>query len=195
MRSHGAAFAPLPSWQDDEDVLPLTHSNNYNNSSRSQPYISPEPWQPGVAVAKKATTTGRGFSQPLRYHPTVAPVGGLVGTGLTPVAEEEQPASPPPPPQQQKEHHDHGEEPHSTSEIDDFSRAYSRAGIGTQELEEDMQPLTRANPDENLPPGSVSGVSSPSGSLSPSRGPGAGGSGNRPLWQQNRQQGRNLMWI
>lgn len=127
----------------------------------------------------------RGFSQPLRYHPPtvrlVPPMG--VGTGLTPVAEEENPHD---------QDSDRESDPSIISsqgptptEIDDFSRAYMSAGIGTQELEEDRQPLTDG--------GALrSGAESPGGSQSPPRG---NGMGNRPLWQQNRQQGRNLMWV
>ncbi|KAI1381834.1 hypothetical protein F4677DRAFT_5728 [Hypoxylon crocopeplum] len=175
-RSHGAAFAPLPSWHDDEeDRRPLTHYN-------SQPYSPPhDRWQPGPAMAPAMTTTaGRGFSQPLRYHPaTIRAVPLGVGTGLTPVAEEEQ--------QHEQEHeHEHSGGPNA-SEIDDFSRAYSSAGIGTQG--EDRQPLTVMNPDDSS---SRSGSTSPGGSQSPTRGTGPG---NRPLWQQNRRQGRNLMWL
>ncbi|KAI0175822.1 hypothetical protein GGR52DRAFT_331618 [Hypoxylon sp. FL1284] len=203
IKSHGAAFAPLPSWQDDEDDRrPLTQYNN-------QPYYPPnDSWQPGPAMAPARTTnTSRGFSQPLRYPPAAAhtglsPLG--VGTGLAPVAEEEQ---------QQHEHEGEDENDsergreHETqqdlsgargpaeSEIDDFSRAYSSAGIGSQEADGfDRQPLAGAAIPYNNP--RRSGTASPRGSLSPSRGSGgAGGLGNRPLWQQNRQQGRNMMWL
>ncbi|KAI1394026.1 uncharacterized protein F4822DRAFT_34071 [Hypoxylon trugodes] len=189
MSSHGAAFAPLPSWQDDEeDTRPLTQY--------PQPYHPiQEPWQaePSMAAAARPPTTNRGFSQPLRYHPAtirpVVPLGG-VGTGLTPVAEEENPS----------ERGDHDRPSTGTtgvgmaggprsSELDDFSRAYSSAGIGTQEIEDDRQPLTATNSDENT---LGSGAISPEGSQTPPRG---GGGGNRPLWQQNRQQGRNMMWL
>lgn len=204
MRSHGAAFAPLPGWHDDEeDRRPLTQYNN-------QPYYPPsDPWQqpgpssmaPAMAPARTANT-GRGFSQPLRYHPAAA--GGVVpvGTGLAPVAEEELQSEHesemiPPPPRNPGRRQVH------SSEIDDFSRAYSSAGIGTQEADYgdydgndyagngyDHHPLAVMNPDESPP--SRSGTVSPGGSQSPNRG---GGGGNRPLWQQNRQQGRNLMWL
>ncbi|KAI1143093.1 hypothetical protein F5Y05DRAFT_367465 [Hypoxylon sp. FL0543] len=188
MRSHGAAFAPLPSWQDDEeDRRPLTQYP----TPQPQPYYPPppEPWQAApVAAPARTSTANRGFSQPLRYHPAtiraVPPLG--LGTGLAPVAEEEHPH------EQERDHNDDYDRGVSSSEIDDFSRAYSSAGIGTQEMEEDRRPLTVMNPDEN-PPGS--GTTSPGGSRSPTRGEGTGGPGNRPLWQQNRQQRRNLMWL
>ncbi|KAI1656788.1 hypothetical protein F4813DRAFT_363312 [Daldinia decipiens] len=135
-----------------------------------------------MAPARTAPTN-RGFSQPLRYHPPtvrlVPPMG--VGTGLTPVAEEENPYD-----QDSASESDRsiGRGP-TPSEIDDFSRAYMNAGIGTQELEEDRQLLTDG--------GALRyGAESPGGSHSPPRG---NGMGNRPLWQQNRQQGRNLMWL
>ncbi|KAI0380123.1 hypothetical protein F5Y04DRAFT_106599 [Hypomontagnella monticulosa] len=197
MRSHGAAFAPLPSWQDDdEDRRPLTQYPS------QQPYYPAyeQQWQAtpstAAAVAARPPPANRGFSQPLRYPPAAVhaiPMG--VGTGLTPVAEEEHSHY------GDGSDHEHnsynsntmirnnsnnsdrggGGAPLHSSEIDDFSRAYSSAGIGTQE----MDPLA----DDNNRPGS--GTSSPE-SRSPSRG--AGGS-HRPLWQQNRQQGRNLMWL
>ncbi|KAI1767254.1 hypothetical protein GGR53DRAFT_136390 [Hypoxylon sp. FL1150] len=215
-RSHGAAFAPLPSWHDDdEDRRPLTQYN-------SQPYYAPnEPWQqqppqpqpgpstaPAMAMAPARTAnTSRGFSQPLRYHPAAAHAGGVpVGTGLAPVAEEDQQFEhesegimpPPRNPSRQRVH---------SSEIDDFSRAYSSAGIGSEDDDEDYDvggrhPLAVMNPDVSPP---HSGTASPGGSQSPNRGGGSGsgsgsggggaGIGNRPLWQQNRQQGRNLMWL
>lgn len=121
-----------------------------------------------------------------------------VGTGLAPVAEEEQLSE-----HEYEVLHDHrgggGRRPVHSSEIDDFSRAYSSAGIGTEEMDydDDRHPLAVINPDDSPP---RSGTASPGDSQSPSRG-GAGGTGtgggigNRPLWQQNRQQGRNLMWL
>ncbi|KAI1779686.1 hypothetical protein F4818DRAFT_149326 [Hypoxylon cercidicola] len=201
MSSHGAAFAPLPGWHDDEDDRrPLTQYNN-------QPYYPPshEPWHPGAAMAAPARTmnTGRGFSQPLRYHPATSHAGAVplgVGTGLAPVAEEEQSDN-------DREHEVwHGHRPARSTEIDDFSRAYSSAGIGTQEDTTDYdddddgggrRPLAVVNPDDSPP---RPGTASPGGNQSPTReggggGGGAGGIGNRPLWQQNRQQGRNLMWL
>ncbi|KAI1409177.1 hypothetical protein F5Y13DRAFT_96420 [Hypoxylon sp. FL1857] len=194
MRSHGAAFAPLPSWHDDEeDRRPLTQ---YPTPQPQPYYPPPEPWQTAPVAAARTSTANRGFSQPLRYHPATiraVPPMGLVGTGLAPVAEEEHPH------EQEHDHtYDHAYDYSrdvSSSEIDDFSRAYSNAGIGTQEdMDEDRQPLTVMNPDEN-PPGS--GATSPGGSRSPTRGGGGRTTspGNRPLWQQNRQQGRNLMWV
>lgn len=66
-----------------------------------------------------------------------------------------------------------------SNELDDFSHGYT-AAVGHIQNEEDRQPLTVTNPDENTS-GSESG--------SPSR------QGGRPLWQQNRRQSRNLMWM
>lgn len=202
MRSHGAAFAPLPSWHDDEeDTRPLTQYPN----PQPQPYYPPSggAWQTApVAAPARTSTSNRGFSQPLRYHGStiraVPPLG--VGTGLAPVAEEEHPHEEPSRPHPRDNYggqgyhggYDYGRGA-TSSEIDDFSRAYSSAGIGTQDLDEDRQPLTVVNPDEHAP---SSGATSPGGSQSPTRGGGGvGGTGNRPLWQQNRQQGRNLMWL
>ncbi|OTA79965.1 hypothetical protein M434DRAFT_38202 [Hypoxylon sp. CO27-5] len=220
MRSHGAAFAPLPSWHDDdEDTRPLTQFANSNPQQPPQPYYPPSSssaWQTApVAAPARTSTSNRGFSQPLRYHGStiraVPPLG--VGTGLAPVAEEEQPHHEEPShshPHSHSHSHDNDYSGYgygygygydngynrgaTSSEIDDFSRAYSSAGIGTQDVDEDRQPLTVVNPDEHAP---SSGATSPGGSRSPTRGgAGAGvGTGNRPLWQQNRQQGRNLMWL
>lgn len=218
MRSHGAAFAPLPSWHDDEeDTRPLTQYPN----PQPQPYYAPPSsgaWQPSaapVAAPARTSTSNRGFSQPLRYHGStiraVPPLG--VGTGLAPVAEEEHPHDEP----SHSHPHPHGDYSGqgygsgggaTSSEIDDFSRAYSSAGIGTQDLEDyydqdemdARQPLTVVNPDEQQHAPTSSGATSPGGSRSPTRGgtgvgAGVGGTANRPLWQQNRQQGRNLMWL
>jgi hypothetical protein len=101
----------------------------------------------------------------MRYNPVYMAVGMPKGS-LTPVVEEEQPLE--------------REEPQGR-EIDDFSRAYSNAGLGQltdDDVEEDRAPL-RGNAHNILEEDS-----------SPRR-----SGGHRPLWQQNRQQNRNLMWL
>ncbi|KAI1736768.1 hypothetical protein F4680DRAFT_451625 [Xylaria scruposa] len=184
MRSHGAAFAPLPSWNDDEG----SPSPNFHSHSHPQP---PEPYgplesaqaasssnfrghpglhrqdpygqfEPSLSAPAPANlgATAHGYSQPLRYHPGYMPQQG----SLTPVVEEEQSLE--------------REEPPGR-EIDDFSRAYSSAGIGQltdEDVEEDRTPLRNNTQYE----GSAARQS-----------PGH----HRPLWQQNRQQSRNLMWL
>ncbi|KAI5866696.1 hypothetical protein GGS23DRAFT_283583 [Durotheca rogersii] len=254
VKSHGAAFAPLPSWQDDDEsrLLP-PHGNNKNSNpdSNINDGNAPDSWQPPPPAA----APGRGFLHPGRYH-TVVPVGGLVGTGLSPVAEEPPTPTPTTPssaaaataalllrgqfqshhqyqPLQDHHEHDHHYEheqqhpyyydnhnaapqlpqtlPHlqsgAASELDDFSRAFSIAGTDTRDSE-DTQPLARATDSVAVEgPGTVAaaagdGSQSPPprrgsvgrGEASPSRA-GSGFAGNRPLWQQNRPQGRNQMWI
>jgi hypothetical protein len=75
----------------------------------------------------------------------------------------------------------------ATREIDDFSRAYSDANIG-QSMDDDRAPLTAHADDHQtnytLPSHYGDTVQSASGD-----------SNNRPLWQQNRHQSRNLMWM
>ncbi|TRX96623.1 hypothetical protein FHL15_002525 [Xylaria flabelliformis] len=183
MRSHGAAFAPLPSWHDDEgSPSPNFHSHSHPQppepygplesaqavsssnfrghpgSHQPGPYGQFEPSLPAPAPANLGATA-HGYSQPLRYHPGYIqqPKGSL-----TPVVEEEQSFE--------------REEPPGR-EIDDFSRAYSSAGIGqlTDEDVEDRTPLRNNTQYEDS---------------ASRRSP-----GHRPLWQQNRQQSRNLMWL
>lgn len=193
--SHGAAFAPLPSWHDDEGSSaagihnhshppppepygPLERNrpasaNLYNpsNSHLPDPYGPIEPVLSAPAPANMGAAA-HGFSQPLRYNPAYMAAGLQQAKGsLTPVVEEDHSL--------ERER----EEPH-VREIDDFSRAYSSAGIGQlsdRGVEEDRAPL-RDNSQE---------AREREGSASPPR----GGSGHRPLWQQNRQQSRNLMWL
>ncbi|KAI0013046.1 hypothetical protein F4779DRAFT_613914 [Xylariaceae sp. FL0662B] len=191
IKSHGAAFAPLPAWQEEDPEHP-------NPRARTPPYNSAHngPWQPGMAVAHTHDNSNghghhhHGISQPLRYH---------AGTGLTPVAEEEQHQ------QLQPSWYDDPSPPPTPREIDEFSRAYSSAGIGQDDSSDssgdssDRQPLT-ANPAESArssPEGSGSLASSGAAAQSPpsSSGGGASRGANRPLWQQNRQQARNLMWL
>ncbi|KAI0486151.1 hypothetical protein F4859DRAFT_357396 [Xylaria cf. heliscus] len=187
MRSHGAAFAPLPSWQDEEG----SHSPNFHNHSHPHP---PEPYgplestyaaspptfrghpglhptdpygsfEPSLSAPAPANlgATAHGYSQPLRYNPGYMPPPNGV---LTPVVEEDQSMEREDPPGR---------------EIDDFSRAYSSARIGQlldEAAEEDRTPL-RNNSQYSQDNESIARRSE----------------GHRPLWQQNRQQGRNLMWL
>lgn len=111
---------------------------------------------------------------------------------LTPVVEEDQSTDPEEP---QEEPHEPYEpyEPHEPQEprgrepqareIDDFSQAYSSAGIGQlpdEDTESDHTPLRGPSRD---------GTFEDDDPLPRHSG------GHRPLWQQNRQQGRNLMWL
>ncbi|KAI0404152.1 hypothetical protein F4802DRAFT_615953 [Xylaria palmicola] len=198
MQSHGAAFAPLPSWHEHDDEassgghshpeppepygpLEPTHagpSSTLRNPPNPPPLADPHgPLEPALSApapanlgaGASAAGAARGFSQPLRYNPAYMPIGMSQPKGsLTPVAEEDQSME--------------REEPPQGREIDDFSRAYSSAGIGQladDDVEEDRAPLRRNEPRGTPEDGS------------PSRRP----VGHRPLWQQNRQQSRNLMWL
>ncbi|KAI0442544.1 hypothetical protein F4803DRAFT_368023 [Xylaria telfairii] len=187
LRSHGAAFAPLPSWHDEEgstspnfhthshpqppepygplESIHAASSSNFRghpNPHQPDPYGSFEPSLSTPAPANLGATA-HGYSQPLRYNPGYIqqPKGSL-----TPVVEEDQSIEREDPPGR---------------EIDDFSRAYSSAGIGQlpdEGVEEDRTPL-RNNSYNSHDTDSIS-----------RRSP-----GHRPLWQQNRQQSRNLMWL
>ncbi|KAI0908941.1 hypothetical protein F4823DRAFT_639592 [Ustulina deusta] len=194
MRSHGAAFAPLPSWHDEEGSPPPTlhhnpshphppepygplgrirlvpSSSNYLNYSNPHP---PDPYGPLESTLSAPTpanlgATAHSYSQPLRYNPGYMPAGmPQPGGSLTPVVEEDQSLE---------------REESQGREIDDFSRAYSNAAIGQlpdEDIEEDRAPL-RGNPQ---------GTHEEEDSISRQS------VGNRPLWQQNRQQSRNLMWL
>ncbi|KAI0966258.1 hypothetical protein F4678DRAFT_297137 [Xylaria arbuscula] len=194
MQSHGAAFAPLPSWNDDEgSSSPPLHnhshphppepygplertrsvSSDYRTQSNSRP---PDPYGPlesalSPPVPANLGATAHSYSQPLRYNPGYMPMGMSQPKGiLTPVVEEDQ------------SHQSLEREDSHEREIDDFSRAYSSAGIGQltdDDVEEDRTPL-RADPhDTQNEEDSISRRSA----------------GHRPLWQQNRQQSRNLMWL
>lgn len=191
MQSHGAAFAPLPSWHDEEGS-----SSAFQNHSHEQPPApygplepshpaplatfhnrvdphSPDSYGPlGATLSAPGPANlgaaPRGFSQPLRYNRGYMPAGMSQSKGvLTPVVEEDQSTE--------------REEPQGR-EIDDFSQAYSSAGIGQlpdEDTEEDHTPLRSRSrdtidDDDSLPRQS---------------------GGHRPLWQQNRQQSRNLMWL
>ncbi|RYP65799.1 hypothetical protein DL769_006219 [Monosporascus sp. CRB-8-3] len=153
MRSHGAAFAPLPGWQEDRQPSPTPYGNPYGQQQYESESTT---YQPEDGLNYNTTPV---VPPPRRYDPVHVPG---VGTGLAPV-EEEAPIENP------------------TREIDDFSRAYANARIG-QIPDDDQQPLTI--PEERAGSGSES-----EHGRSPVRG------GNRPLWQQNRQRSRNMMWM
>ncbi|CAJ2512423.1 Uu.00g054380.m01.CDS01 [Anthostomella pinea] len=191
MQSRGAAFAPLPS--DDQRSPPMA----YNQYSQI-PYN--DQWATGTTTNISSGYTMPSQSASLRYNP--AHVAGM-GTGLAPVAEE------------------HTDDEPDAREIDEFSRAYSSAGIGRQSMDhrydfndddddgvddddvpEDRRPLRDSGGEIAGGPGSggagnrdsdmeagTSVMSSPPQSQS------SRGGGHRPLWQQNRQQSRNLMWL
>lgn len=120
---------------------------------------------------RTGTTThisaGPEVAPPLRYNPVHTPADVR---GSTPIADAHM--SP------------------TGREIDDFSQAYG-AAISHNGAEDDRQPLTVVNPDLPDHPDHPGGPESTSGSDSgsPSR------NGSRPLWQQNRRQSRNLMWM
>ncbi|KAI1369286.1 hypothetical protein F5Y08DRAFT_149651 [Xylaria arbuscula] len=199
MESHGAAFAPLPTWND-EDGSPPPALHNHAHPYGSEPYVPiqrsqstassqyrthsnphpPDPYGPLESTLSAPTpanlATAHGYSQPLRYNPGYLPVALPPPKGaLTPVTEEDHPLE---------------REESQGREIDDFSRAYSNAGIGQlpdDESEEDRTPLrvNNDNNDNNSPEDAQLDEGT-----SPRR-----SAGNRPLWQQNRQQSRNLMWL
>ncbi|KAI1176805.1 hypothetical protein F4777DRAFT_243899 [Nemania sp. FL0916] len=190
MESHGAAFAPLPSWHDEEgSPSPAFRDHSHPHPQPPDPYGPLESARPGgpssfhnyshphppnpygplestlsAPAPVSLGTPAHGYSQPMRYN------GGYMSQpkgSLTPVAEEEQSLE---------------REETQGREIDDFSQAYSSAVIGQlpdEDTEEDRAPL-RENPqyaqDDDGSPSRRSG-------------------GHRPLWQQNRQQTRNLMWL
>ncbi|KAI8949046.1 hypothetical protein F4801DRAFT_591397 [Xylaria longipes] len=187
MPSHGAAFAPLPSWHDEEGSPPpnfhshshpqppepygplesayAASSSNFGGHPGPYPPNPYGPFEPPLSAPAPANlgATAYGYSQPLRYNPGYMP---QPKGSLTPVVEEDQSMEREDPPGR---------------EIDDFSRAYSSAGIGQlpdEDVEEDHTPL-RNNSQTTQDSDSVS-----------RRSP-----GHRPLWQQNRQQSRNLMWL
>ncbi|KAF2968249.1 hypothetical protein GQX73_g5310 [Xylaria multiplex] len=192
MQSHGAAFAPLPSWHDEEGD-PSSAYHNHSHPHSPQPYgplestraasssnyrenSNPHPPDPYGPLESTLSTpapanlgaASHGFAQPLRYNPGYMPAGMPQPKGsLTPVVEEDQSLE---------------REESQGREIDDFSRAYSNAGIGQhsdEDTEGDRTPL-RANPrDAQEEDDAISRRSA----------------GHRPLWQQNRQQSRNLMWL
>ncbi|KAI0103643.1 hypothetical protein GGR51DRAFT_247610 [Nemania sp. FL0031] len=181
--SHGAAFAPLPSWHEDEgspsrnfqghrhppDIYgPLestrSPSPNFRTHSNLHP---PDPYGP-LESTLSAPAPAHGYSQSMRYNPGYMPVGMVQpGGSLTPVVEEDQSLE---------------REESQGREIDDFSHAYSSAGIGQlpdEDTDEDRMPLRNNSHDIHEEEGSPSRRSA----------------GHRPLWQQNRQQNRNLIWL
>ncbi|GAP92334.1 hypothetical protein SAMD00023353_7800560 [Rosellinia necatrix] len=192
VQSHGAAFAPLPSWHDEDGpCLPIFRHDSHppppdpygpleqTRSASSSTFYDPSnlhppgPYGPIEPVRSAPAppnmgTASHGFSQPFRYQSAYMPVGMQQPKGsLTPVVEEDQ---------SMEREESHGRE------IDDFSQAYSSAGIGQvsdENIEEDRTPL-RDHPHY---------AHEERRSSSPLNG------GHRPLWQQNRQRGRNLMWL
>ncbi|KAI1114457.1 hypothetical protein F5Y14DRAFT_450999 [Nemania sp. NC0429] len=205
MQSHGAAFAPLPSWHDDEV------SSTFQNHSHEQPPAPYGPLEPSHPAppptflhhnrltpnapdsygtleatlsapgpASLGPAAPRGFLQPPRYNRGYMPVGMSQSKGsLTPVAEEDQSTERDEPQQQQQQ------QQAQTPEIYAFSQAYSNAGIGQlpddEDTEEDRTPL-RGRSGDNSQEDDDSSLPRRSG-------------GSRPLWQQHRQRSRNLMWL
>ncbi|KAH6659414.1 hypothetical protein BKA67DRAFT_544378 [Truncatella angustata] len=166
IRSHGAAFAPLPTWQEEEE--PPTpqpryhqsygqpHNQPYNQATQEANLYSPHDLPHGNTTQ---ITGGQHAAQQNYSYPSGPATGAMAET--TPIADA---------------HTRNG-----ANELDDFSHGYSAAVGQIQHHEEDRQPLTPVN---------IDGHSSGSDSSSPSR-----RMGDRPLWQQNRRQSRNLMWM
>ncbi|KAI0515329.1 hypothetical protein F5B22DRAFT_636609 [Xylaria bambusicola] len=191
IQSHGAAFAPLPSWNDEDGSPPPPTAHNHAHPYPPEPYVPlertrsavsshfrthsdphpPDSYGPLESTLSTPTPANlasvHGYLQPMRYNPGYPSVAMPPPKGsLTPVVEEDQPLE---------------REESQGREIDDFSRAYSSAEIGQltdEDVEEDRTPL-RANPQDMQQEGDSTRRTA----------------GNRPLWQQNRQQSRNLMWL
>ncbi|KAI1820214.1 hypothetical protein F4861DRAFT_545888 [Xylaria intraflava] len=192
-QSQRGAFAPLPSWHDEEvsssDMFhshphpqppesygPLESTRSRVSSFHGHPNLhTPDPYAPleaDISAPPPANLgpAAHGFPQPLRYNPVYMPTSMQQPKGsLTPVVEEDQSIE--------------REDPPQGREIDDFSRAYSSAGIGQ---------LSDAGGDEDRTPlrANARGTEDDDEEEFPGR-----SAGHRPLWQQNRQQSRNLMWL
>ncbi|KAI0021626.1 hypothetical protein F4780DRAFT_272738 [Xylariomycetidae sp. FL0641] len=222
MRSHGAAFAPLPSWQDEDP-------GNNGHSSWPMPAA-------GVFNSNNNHNDNNNNNGQQEYGFSRGPPMAAGGGGLTPVVEEQSSM-------------DEASSRRRT-EIDDFTRAYSRAGIGSGSDDDDIYgdrtPLRArdsateaalealageglassssshphqyprdqqehpyyANHRHHQPHDSTTTADSraetswfsqsPPGSpstIDADRRARASSGGGRPLWQQNRQQSRNLMWL
>ncbi|KAI0200021.1 hypothetical protein F4808DRAFT_174727 [Astrocystis sublimbata] len=194
MQSNGAAFAPLPVWHDEEGGSSSSPSPfNNTHPPPPEPYgplesttqsirpvpsnvrSPPDSYGPDSNSADSALvapvpaslgSSPHNYSQPMRYNPGYMPAQPK--GNLTPVVEEDQSI-------------EREDPPGPGREIDDFSQAYSSAGIGqlpSDDGEEDHTPLRNNSQSTN-------------GNESIARRSG----GHRPLWQQNRQQSRNLMWL
>lgn len=156
MRSHGTAFAPLPTWQEEEE--PPTPQPHYNQVHA--PYgpaasmYSPHEPRTGSSTYNMG---GQAAAEPRNFAPTTGH-GAEWPIVATPIADAHMRSG--------------------SNELDDFSHGYT-AAVGHIRNEDDRQPLTISNPDDS---GSEAG--------SPGR-----STGERPLWQQNRRQSRNLMWM
>ncbi|KAI1432239.1 hypothetical protein GGR50DRAFT_707112 [Xylaria sp. CBS 124048] len=207
-QSRGGAFAPLPSWHDEEissatyhshphpqppeSYGPLEPSRSRASSFHGHPNLrAPDPYamlEPNIAAPPNLGPSGHTFPQPLRYNPAyvpAAPPPQAKGQGsLTPVVEEDQSTEREDEGRQQQRSSSSSQE-REEREIDDFSRAYSSAGIGQMSdsgFEDDRRPLRYSNTqglDEYDDEEALAGRAR----------------GHRPLWQQNRQQSRNLMWL
>ncbi|KAI1856777.1 hypothetical protein JX265_011418 [Neoarthrinium moseri] len=178
MRSHGAAFAPLPTWQEEEE--PATPQPRLNQPYSNQPYSvadqpanmyneprsAPDPpvntYNPyDMGVAHSTFGGDPSAAGPVGYDPVHVAGGGVGGT---PIADTYTRSD--------------------SREIDDFSHGYT-AALGHMQ-DEDRQPLTVVNPDDHHHDHDYDHDERPG---SPIR------NSDRPLWQQNRRQSRNLMWM
>ncbi|KAK6085552.1 hypothetical protein SCUP515_00659 [Seiridium cupressi] len=160
MRSHGAGFAPLPTWHEEDE--PPTPQPQYNQPHSQQPYNGPgqagntyNPYGP-VQGSSTQITGGQAAAQPTFYNS--APIAGAT-MATTPIADAHMRTG--------------------SNELDDFSHGYT-AAVGQIQHDEDRQPLTAMTAEDHH---AESGFESP---MRP---------GDRPLWQQNRRQSRNLMWM
>lgn len=172
MRSHGAAFAPLPTWQEEEEPQMTTTTTPPPPPQQQQRHVPPhnhsyhqydDPYHQGNMTQVSAggpspptRSTARPDSSawPLTAYDPAHVAGG--GPGQTPISDQFMVA--------------HGSA--YQREIDDFSREVSTTMQNANE--EDTQPLNR------YPPGSYAHDIR---------------RGDRPLWQQTRRQSRNLMWM
>jgi hypothetical protein len=169
MRSHAAAFAPLPTWQEEEEPLtpkpPFTQPYN----SREQSGYMYNPYEPPATGNSTQIAGGPAVSSPLWQNPVYVTSGGggessaanarmtspQAGefVGFSPLAQQ-QPQQPQQPQQQ-----------------------YYQPPPGQDEA---RQPLTAMTPDDI-------GANNDDGH--PSRG------GDSPFWQQNRRESRNMPWM
>lgn len=157
MRSHGAAFAPLPTWHEEEEPPTPQPRHNQAHAPPGQAVNMYNSYEPRHGNSTYVTG-GRATGQPWNHHPTEVARSGAAAVS-TPIADA---------------HMRNG-----SNELDDFSHGYTAAVGHIQN--EDRQPLTISNSDDSY---------SGSETESPGR-----STGDRPLWQQNRRQSRNLMWM
>ncbi|KAF3020639.1 hypothetical protein E8E14_012246 [Neopestalotiopsis sp. 37M] len=121
IRSHGAAFAPLPTWQEEEE--PVTPQPGFNQPHYNQPHGPADhvldTYTPyGPAQSHGAEVSRGQYGAPPSAHDFMAVPPAVEGT---PIADA------------------HMRNP--SHEIDDFSHAYTPA-VGQTRMDDDQQPLT-----------------------------------------------------